>query len=75
MDTLGVVEALALLAGLALVLVAAVGVTLQPFEQAWADYRRLRADYLPELIAATELLLVATEFRHHTARLDVTRPT
>ena len=49
-------------------LVAAVGVTLQPFEQAWADY-------LPELIAATELLLAPTEFRHHTARLEVTRPT
>jgi hypothetical protein len=49
------------------------GVTLPPYEQAWADYRRLRADYLPELVAATELLLVPMEFRHHTARLDITR--
>jgi hypothetical protein len=49
------------------------GVTLPPFEQAWADYRRLRADYLPELVAATELLLVPMEFRHHAARLDITR--
>jgi hypothetical protein len=35
---------------------------------------RLRADYLPELVAATELL-VPMEFRHHTARLDSTRST
>lgn len=49
--------------------------TLPAYEQAWADYRRLRADYLPELVAATELLLVPLEFRHHTARLDSTRST
>lgn len=52
------------------------GATLPPYEQAWADYRRLRSNYLPELVAATELLLVPMEFRHHTARLDTTtRPT
>jgi hypothetical protein len=50
------------------------GVPLRPFEQAWEDYRRLRAACLPELVAATELLLVPMEFRHQTARLDITRP-
>ena len=49
------------------------GAPLQPFEQAWDDYRRLRASFLPELVAATELLLVPMEFRHHTSRLDITR--
>ena len=49
------------------------GAPLQPFEQAWGDYRRLRAAFLPELIAATELLQVPMEFRHHTSRLDITR--
>jgi hypothetical protein len=37
------------------------------------NYRRLRAAYLPELVAATEVLLVPMEFRHHTSRLDITR--
>jgi hypothetical protein len=46
------------------------GLPLHPFEQAWSDLRRLRAAYRPQLIAATELLLVPLEFRHHTARLD-----
>ena len=46
---------------------------LHPFEQAWSDLRRLRAAYRPELIAATELLLVPLEFRHQTARLDDSR--
>ena len=49
------------------------GAPLRPYEQAWGDYRRLRAAYLPELVAATELLLVPMEFRHHTSRLDITR--
>ena len=46
------------------------GLPLHPFGQAWGDLRRLRAGYLPELVAATELLLVPLEFRHNTARLD-----
>jgi Ion channel len=46
---------------------------LHPFEQAWSDLRRLRAAYRPELVAATELLLVPLEFRHQTARLDGSR--
>jgi Ion channel len=49
------------------------GVPLHPYEQAWADFGRLRAAYLPGLVAATELLLVPMGFRHHTARLDITR--
>jgi Ion channel len=48
------------------------GAPLRPYEQAWGDYRRLRAAYLPELVAATELLVVPMEFRHHTSRLDIT---
>jgi Ion channel len=49
------------------------GLPLHPYEQAWSDVRRLRAAYLPELVAATETLLVPLEFRHHTTRLDITR--
>jgi hypothetical protein len=49
------------------------GLPLHPYGQAWDELRRLRAGYYPELVAATELLLVPLEFRHHTARLDVTR--
>jgi hypothetical protein len=49
------------------------GVPLHPYEQAWDDFGRLRAAYLPGLVAATELLQVPLEFRHHTARLDITR--
>jgi hypothetical protein len=52
---------------------AALGVPLHSEEQAWSDLRRLRAGYLPPLVAATNLLLVPLEFRHHTARLDITR--
>jgi hypothetical protein len=52
---------------------AALGVPLHPEEQAWSDLRRLRAGYLPPLVAATNLLLVPLEFRHQTARLDITR--
>ena len=49
------------------------GLPLHPYEQAWADVRRLRADYPPERVAATQLLLVPLEFRHQTARVDITR--
>ena len=49
------------------------GVPLHPYEQAWGDFGRLRAAYLPGLVAATELLLVPLEFRHQTASLDITR--
>jgi hypothetical protein len=52
---------------------AALGVPLHPYEQARSDLQRLRAGYLPQLVAATRLLLVSLEFRHHTARLDITR--
>jgi hypothetical protein len=52
---------------------AALGVRLRPYEQAWNDLQHLRAGYLPQLVAATRLLLVPLEFRHHTARLDITR--
>jgi hypothetical protein len=41
------------------------GLPLRPFEGAWADPRRLRRAYVPHLLAATELLLVPREFRHH----------
>jgi hypothetical protein len=52
---------------------AGLGLPLRPYEQAWGDFGRLRAAYLPGLVAATELLLVPLEFRHQTARLDITR--
>jgi hypothetical protein len=52
---------------------AALGVPLHPYEQAWNDLRRLRAGFMPPLVAATKLLLVPREFRHHTATLDITR--
>jgi len=46
----------------------------RPFEQAWDSYRRLREAFYPELAAATRLLLVPMEFRHHTSRLDLSGP-
>jgi hypothetical protein len=49
------------------------GLPLRPYGEAWEELRRLRAGYYPELVAATELLLVPLEFRHQTARLDSTR--
>jgi Ion channel len=52
---------------------AGLGLPLHPYEEAWGDFGRLRGAYLPGLVAATELLLVPLEFRHHTARLDITR--
>jgi Ion channel len=51
---------------------AGLGQPLRPYTEAWDTYRRLRAAYFPELAAATELLLVPMEFRHHTSRLDLT---
>jgi hypothetical protein len=52
---------------------AALGVPLHPYQQAWNDLRRLRAGFMPPLVAATKLLLVPREFRHQTATLDITR--
>jgi hypothetical protein len=49
------------------------GVPLHPYERAWAEFRRLREAYAPGLLTATRLLLVPLEFRHQTARLDITR--
>jgi ion channel len=51
---------------------AGLGQPLRPYPEAWEAYRRLRAAYAPELVAATELLLVPMEFRHQTSRLDLT---
>jgi hypothetical protein len=95
LNAAGVVDLLAVVAGLALVLVSAsdavstlvttrrrreayerlrgLEVPLHPYERAWAEFRRLREAYLPGLLAATRLLLVPLEFRHQTARLDITR--
>lgn len=52
---------------------ARLGAPLHPYEQAWGDFSRLRAAYLPGLVTATTLLQVPLEFRHQTARLDITR--
>jgi hypothetical protein len=49
------------------------GVPLHPYERAWSEFRRLREVYVPGLLTATRLLLVPLEFRHQTARLDITR--
>jgi hypothetical protein len=46
---------------------------LHPYERAWAEFRRLRQAYAPGLHMATRFLLVPLEFRHQTARLDITR--
>jgi Ion channel len=51
----------------------ALGAPLHPYEQAWAEFRRLREAYLPGLLTATRLLLVPLEFRHQTAGLDISR--
>ena len=50
---------------------ARLGYPMRPFEQAWDQYRRRRATFYPELVAATEQLLVPMEFRHQTARYDL----
>lgn len=41
---------------------AGLGLPMRPYEQAWTELRRLRAAYLPHLLATTELLLVEREF-------------
>jgi Ion channel len=51
---------------------AGLGQPAAPYAEAWETYRRLRTAYVPELVAATELLLVPMEFRHQTSRLDLT---
>jgi hypothetical protein len=50
------------------------GYPMRPYEQAWDQYRRRRAAFYPKLLGATEQLLVPMEFRHHTARFDLTEP-
>jgi hypothetical protein len=50
------------------------GHPMRPYEQAWDQYRRSRATFYPELVAATEQLLVPMEFRHQTARDDLSGP-
>ena len=47
------------------------GVPLRPYDRAWADLQRLRADYVPLLRATTTLLLVPPEFRNHAAPLPL----
>ena len=51
---------------------AGLGEAPRPYPEAWEAYRRLRTAYVPELVAATELLLVPMEFRHQTSPLDLT---
>jgi hypothetical protein len=45
------------------------GVALHPYDRAWGDLQRLRADYLPYLRASITVLLVPPEFRNHAAPL------
>jgi hypothetical protein len=47
------------------------GVPLRPYDRAWADLQRLRAQYLPHLRATTRLLLVPPEFRNHATALPL----
>ena len=49
------------------------GVPLHPYDRAWADLQRLRAEYLPYLRATIGLLLVPPEFRNHAAPLPLAR--
>ena len=53
---------------------ARLGHPIRPYEQAWEQYRRRRTVFYPELVAATEALLVPMEFRHQTARYDLSGP-
>jgi ion channel len=46
-------------------------VPLHPYDRAWANLQRLRADYLPYLRATIALLLVLPEFRDHAAPLPL----
>jgi hypothetical protein len=50
------------------------GGPMRPYEQAWDQYRRRHAVFYPELVAATGQLLVPMEFRHQTARYDLSGP-
>jgi hypothetical protein len=47
------------------------GVPLYPYDRAWEDLRRLRAEYLPDLRATIAVLLVPPEFRNHATPLPV----
>jgi hypothetical protein len=47
------------------------GVPLYPYDRAWADLRRLRAGYLPNLRATIAVLLVPPEFRNHATPLPL----
>jgi hypothetical protein len=47
------------------------GVPLYPYDRAWADLGRLRAEYLPHLRAAIAVLLVPPEFRNHATPLPL----
>jgi hypothetical protein len=47
------------------------GVPLHPYDRAWGDLQRLRADYLPSLRATIALFLVPPEFRNHAAPLPL----
>jgi hypothetical protein len=47
------------------------GVPLYPYDRAWADLRRLRAEYLPSLRASIAVLLVPPEFRNHATPLPL----
>ena len=46
---------------------------LYPYDRAWADLRRLRAEYLPYLRATIAVLLVPPEFRNHATPLPLDR--
>jgi Ion channel len=50
------------------------GVRLHPYDRAWGDLQRLRADYLPYLRASIALFLVPPEFRNQAAPLPLTSP-
>jgi hypothetical protein len=49
------------------------GVPLRPYDRAWGDLQRLRADYLPYLRATITLFLVPPEFRNQAAPLPLRR--
>jgi hypothetical protein len=46
-------------------------VPLYPYDRAWEDLQRLRAEYLPHLRATIALLLVPPEFRNHAVPLPL----
>ena len=47
------------------------GVPLYPYDRAWEDLRRLRAEYLPHLRGTIAVLLVPPEFRNHATPLPL----